>query len=96
MEREQIIKVAPERTEMLISVRAEGDELLTTVRESTYGSNIPSGGVAGQLLMKRSNADYDMEWVSPANAAERDNTLPITSAAVYMEVGNINALLATI
>ena len=27
---------------------------------------------------------------------EEDNTLPVTSAAVYTEVGNINALLATI
>lgn len=31
-----------------------------------------------------------------ANAVEQDNTRPITAAAVYTEVGNINALLATI
>ena len=29
-------------------------------------------------------------------AAEEDNTRPITSAAVYTEIGNINALLQTI
>lgn len=34
--------------------------------------------------------------VNTAKAVEQDNTLPITSAAVYTEVGNINALLATI
>lgn len=34
--------------------------------------------------------------VNTAKAMEQDNTLPITSAAVYTEVGNINALLATI
>lgn len=34
--------------------------------------------------------------VDTADAAEQDNTLPITSAAVYTEVGNIGALLATI
>ena len=34
--------------------------------------------------------------VLKANAVEQDNTRPITAAAVYMEVGNINALLATI
>lgn len=34
--------------------------------------------------------------VHKANEVEADNTLPITAAAVYAEVGNINALLATI
>ena len=34
--------------------------------------------------------------VDTANKMEQDNTLPITSAAVYVEVGNINALLKTI
>ena len=34
--------------------------------------------------------------VQTANDAEQDNTRPITSAAVYTEIGNINALLATI
>lgn len=57
---------------------------------------IPAGGTVGQLIMKKSAGDYDIEWVSPANTAEQDNTLPITSAGVYMEIGNINALLSTI
>ena len=34
--------------------------------------------------------------VNTADKVEEDNTLPVTSAAVYTEVGNINALLATI
>lgn len=34
--------------------------------------------------------------VDTAMAIEKDNTKPVTSAAVYAEVGNINALLATI
>lgn len=34
--------------------------------------------------------------VDTADAPEPDNTKPITAAAVYTEVGNINALLATI
>ena len=33
--------------------------------------------------------------VDTADKMEQDNTLPITSAAVYVEVGNINALLKT-
>lgn len=34
--------------------------------------------------------------VNTAKAVEEDSSLPITSAAVFAEVGNINALLATI
>lgn len=34
--------------------------------------------------------------VNTAEVVEEDNTLPVTSAAVYTTVGNINALLATI
>ena len=34
--------------------------------------------------------------VDTAAAVAKDNTKPVTSAAVYTEVGNINALLATI
>lgn len=34
--------------------------------------------------------------VNTTDEVQQDNTLPITSAAVYTEVGNINALLATI
>ena len=34
--------------------------------------------------------------VNTADVAEQDNTLPITSAAVHVEIGNIDALLQTI
>lgn len=34
--------------------------------------------------------------VNTADSIEEDNTLPVTSAAVFTEVGNINALLETI
>ena len=57
---------------------------------------VPSGGQQGDLLAKRTDDNYDMEWITPANSAEQDNSRPITAAAVYTEIGNINALLATI
>ena len=60
------------------------------------GGGIPGGGQAGDLLAKRTNGDGDVEWVTPASAAEADNTRPITSAAVYREIGNINVILSTI
>lgn len=59
-------------------------------------NDIPSGGLIGDILTKRSLNDYDCEWITPANHAEKDNTRPITAGAVYAEIGNINALLATI
>lgn len=57
---------------------------------------VSPGGNIGDILMKRSSDDYDTEWVAPASSVEEDNTRPITAAAVYTEIGNINALLATI
>lgn len=53
----------------------------------------PSGGIVGDLLSKSADG---AEWITPASAAEQDNTRPITAAAVYTEIGNINALLAAI
>jgi len=61
-----------------------------------HTNDIPAGGSKGDLLAKKSDASYDTEWITPATAVEEDNTRPITSAAVYTEIGNINALLATI
>ena len=63
---------------------------------SGSGGNVPIGGQAGDILAKQSSTNYDTEWITPATAVEQDNTRPITSAAVFTEVGNINALLATI
>lgn len=60
------------------------------------GTGLPPGGVYGDILTKMSSANYAAMWVTPASKAEEDNTRPITAAAVYTEIGNINALLATI
>jgi len=68
----------------------------TPVVREVIGGSLPVGGQAGDVLIKRTPADFDAEWVAPANSAEQDNTRPITAAAVYTEIGNINALLATI
>ena len=58
------------------------------------GGGLPSCGQVGDILTKTSALGAG--WVTPASSAEQDNTRPITSAAVYTEIGNINALLATI
>jgi len=53
----------------------------------------PEGGQEGDILMKSGSG---VAWETPASSAEEDNTRPITAAAVYTEIGNINALLETI
>ena len=75
------------------SLVAAINEVLASIVGS---SSLPSGGVDGDILIKRTDAPGVAEWVPPANSAEQDNTRPITAAAVYTEIGNINALLATI
>lgn len=65
-----------------------------TGEELDLGSAVfPSGGSVGDLLGKTGEG---IGWITPANAVEQDNTRPITAAAVYTEVGNIQALLAII
>lgn len=99
------IEVDAELTPNIIEAEAElndrtieADAELSTTIEHVYveGGALPEGGNAGDILMKRSNGNYDAEWVAPATSAEQDNTRPITAGAVYTEIGNINALLATI
>ena len=34
------------------------------------GAGVPAGGSAGQTLRKRSAADYDSEWATPATVAD--------------------------
>lgn len=63
---------------------------------SPSGPGLPPGGNPGDLLTKKGINDGEAEWIPPTNAVEEDNTRPITSAAVYMEIGNINALLESI
>ena len=33
--------------------------------ENAEGGNVPAGGLTGQVLTKRTNADYDTEWKTP-------------------------------
>lgn len=57
---------------------------------------LPTDGKVGDILMKTASGGSGASWVTPAQNAEEDNTRPITAAAVYTEIGNINAILATI
>ena len=56
------------------------------------------GGAGGYNIGSGLKLDEETNTLSvdTAEIVEKDNTKPVTSAAVYTEVGNINALLATI
>lgn len=56
-----------------------------------------SGGTGGGYIIGHGLKLEGMVLsVDSAVSVEKDNTLPITSAAVYTEIGNIDALLQTI
>lgn len=71
------------------------EEINNLKEEGVESSGLPdvSGADNGKMLVVQ-----DGEWAieSPANVIEPDNTLPVTSAAVYATVGNIKELLKTI
>lgn len=73
------------------------DKFAETDGQPTYdGKAIGGGGAGGYAIGDGLKVENGKLSVDTATAVEQDNTKPITSAAVYEEVGNINALLATI
>lgn len=72
-------------------------QIATKKYVDTHAAGSGGGGIKYQigngLIL---DAKTNTLAVDTADAVERDNTKPITSAGVYLEIGNINALLATI
>lgn len=78
-------------------VRYDAEQTLTEKQKATARKNI--GADTGGNFTTDATLTLSEDGVLSVNTAdevEKDNTLPVTSAAVYTEVGNINALLATI
>lgn len=72
------------------------DKLGETNKGELTFNNSPVGGVGSYAVGDGLVVKDGVLSVDVAASVERDNTKPITSAAVYTEVGNINALLETI
>ena len=70
------------------------DDLVSAINEARQSGGGGGGYQIGPGL--KLDAETNTLSVDTADAVEKDNTKPVTSAAVYTEVGNINALLATI
>lgn len=71
------------------------DTLVAAINEARNSGGGTGGGYNIGSGLKL-DAETNTLSVDTAEAVEKDNTKPVTSAAVYTEVGNINALLATI
>lgn len=71
------------------------DTLVAAINEARNSGGGTGGGYNIGSGLKLDAATNTLS-VDTAAAVEKDNTKPVTSAAVYTEVGNINALLATI
>lgn len=71
------------------------DTLVAAINEARSSGGSGGGGYTIGSGLKLDAATNTLS-VDTADRVEKDNTKPVTSAAVYTEVGNINALLATI
>ena len=79
------------------SVRYDEDQNLTEEEKAQARKNIGADvGVNFTTDETLSLSEDGVLSVNTADDVEQDNTLPVTSAAVFAEVGNINALLGTI
>lgn len=79
------------------AVRYDEDQNLTEEEKAQARKNIGADvGVNFTTDETLSLSEDGVLSVNTANDVEQDNTLPVTSAAVFAEVGNINALLGTI
>ncbi len=50
-----------------IIVVNESSPKVITINKGEAGEGIPSGGLLGQVLIKKSNNDYDTEWTNNGN-----------------------------
>lgn len=80
------------------AVRYDAEQTLTDEEKARARKNIGADTGVNFTTDKTLTLDPDTQVLSvnTADDVEQDNTLPVTSAAVYVEVGNINALLETI
>lgn len=61
-----------------------------------YGGGGGDPGTGGYIIGDGLKLEGRRLSVDTATTVDEDNTKPITSAAVFAEIGNINALLETI
>ena len=58
----------------------------------TVKTDLPLGGNAHDVLIKRSGDDGDTEWIAPADEASEGDMRPITSDAVYSALATVSRM----
>lgn len=82
---------------LILKVRAEIPKKTSQlINDSGFVTSSGGGGGTSFTTDETLSLKNGVLSVNTATDVEADNTLPVTSAAVYTEVGNINALLETI
>lgn len=56
------------------------------------GYGMPTGGLAGELLRKRTNADYDIEFISPNAVADKNYVQNFTTSSIVTVNHGLNKL----
>lgn len=81
-----------------LTVKKQPPTTMNVIEQSVRMSATEAVQVGVQLEIDNKTLIFDdgVLRVNTADAVEQDNTLPITSAAVYTTVGNIGAILDTI
>ena len=70
--------------------------LLATVgQQGDPGEGVPTGGLFGQFLRKRSNVSYDTEWVDAYDKEQVDSKVAIQNTAISNIQGKVDALTGT-
>jgi len=57
------------------------------------GEGVPAGGTTGQILAKKSTADYDTEWVDPQEGAAGVSSFNGRTGAVVSQTGDYTAAM---
>lgn len=97
----QLVTEYQNRLDKAVPPDGEPGQVLTATDNGnawTYPSG-GGGGSGGSYIIGEGlkyDPDSNILSVDTADKVEQDNTLPVTSAAVYTTVGNIDALLGTI
>lgn len=93
---ESTLKEAKETSKELSSALEEAQEKIEEMDKIIAGGGGGGGGGVAFTTDETLSLKNGVLSVNCANDIEKDNTLPITAAAVFTGVGNIHALLQTI
>lgn len=91
---EQIDTRIAQQLEAAVPADADPGQVLTRTETGNAWKDPAGGYVIGDGL--KLDPESNVLSVDTADTVEQDNTRPVTSAAVFTTVGNIDALLATI